>query len=244
MALGTSVKLDIMHNGNRGSPRCRQLSGDAPTWKPEIWDHPPARPREDRVDRPALAPAIVTPLYTSSLLGYTAYQSGVLLVMRAAPVVVLTPIFATLAQRGADIRYMLAGGFALSAGSLWWLHGMMTTDTTFAQLAWPLLFSGIGQSMLLARRLVEAGVRLVTITWLYVTPSGKVANVWDNHGGTPALGGLTDRHRSVIRLRVWERTSFAQIGTALGVSEDAARMLYGRALAKLRASMRSGDDSR
>jgi hypothetical protein len=40
-----------------------------------------------------------------------------------------------------------------------------------------------GESFLLARRLVEAGVRLVTITWMYFLPSGRVSNVWDNHGG-------------------------------------------------------------
>ena len=34
---------------------------------------------------------------------------------------------------------------------------------------------------MLARRLVEAGVRLVTVTWMYIFPGGRVANVWDNH---------------------------------------------------------------
>jgi hypothetical protein len=48
-----------------------------------------------------------------------------------------------------------------------------------------------GESFLLARRLVEAGVRLVTITWLYFMPTGRVANVWDNHGGTGGLGAVT-----------------------------------------------------
>ncbi|MGE3315381.1 MAG: DUF1501 domain-containing protein [Planctomycetaceae bacterium] len=39
-----------------------------------------------------------------------------------------------------------------------------------------------GESFLLARRLVQAGVRLVTISWMYIGKAGKVANVWDNHG--------------------------------------------------------------
>ncbi len=39
-----------------------------------------------------------------------------------------------------------------------------------------------GESILMARRLVEAGVRLVTISWMYIQKSGNVANVWDNHG--------------------------------------------------------------
>jgi hypothetical protein len=48
-----------------------------------------------------------------------------------------------------------------------------------------------GDCFLLSRRLVEAGVRLVTFTWLYVTRTGVISNVWDNHGGTAALGSVT-----------------------------------------------------
>jgi hypothetical protein len=47
-----------------------------------------------------------------------------------------------------------------------------------------------GESFLLARRLVEAGVRLVTINWMFFRPDGNPLNPWDNHGGTAALGGV------------------------------------------------------
>ena len=46
-----------------------------------------------------------------------------------------------------------------------------------------------GDNFLLCRRLIEAGVRLVTFTWLYVSPSGRIANVWDNHGGIGDIPG-------------------------------------------------------
>lgn len=48
-----------------------------------------------------------------------------------------------------------------------------------------------GECFLLSRRLIEAGVRLVTVTWYYICPDGNVANVWDNHGGIGSLGGLS-----------------------------------------------------
>jgi Protein of unknown function (DUF1501) len=48
-----------------------------------------------------------------------------------------------------------------------------------------------GESFLLARRLIASGVRLVTVVWSYICPDGNVANVWDNHGGTASLGGIT-----------------------------------------------------
>jgi RNA polymerase sigma-70 factor (ECF subfamily) len=57
-----------------------------------------------------------------------------------------------------------------------------------------------------------------------------------------ALCSLSERHREVIRLRIWEQLSFADIGARLESSEDAVRMLYGRALAKLREAMRPGHD--
>lgn len=46
-----------------------------------------------------------------------------------------------------------------------------------------------GEAMLLARRMVEAGVRLVTISWMYIQKDGNVANVWDNHGPFEGLSG-------------------------------------------------------
>jgi hypothetical protein len=49
-----------------------------------------------------------------------------------------------------------------------------------------------GESFLLARRLVEAGVRLITVTWMYFVPAnGRILNVWDTHGGTADLGGVS-----------------------------------------------------
>lgn len=44
-----------------------------------------------------------------------------------------------------------------------------------------------GESFLTSRRLIEAGIRLVTVNWMFITPRGKVYNVWDAHGG---LGDL------------------------------------------------------
>ncbi|MEO8494885.1 MAG: DUF1501 domain-containing protein [Planctomycetota bacterium] len=40
-----------------------------------------------------------------------------------------------------------------------------------------------GESFLTARRLVEAGIRAVTVNWMFITPAAKVYNVWDAHGG-------------------------------------------------------------
>lgn len=48
-----------------------------------------------------------------------------------------------------------------------------------------------GESLLLARRLIEAGVRLVSVVWMYIFPNGRVSNVWDNHAGYGIHGART-----------------------------------------------------
>jgi DHA2 family multidrug resistance protein len=130
------------------------------------------------------APAILTPLYASSILGYTALQSGLLLMVRALPVVVLTPVFATMAQNGFDVRYLLGGGFLATAASLTWLAFCMTANTPFSTLAWPLLISGVGQSMLLVPLIVgvlsttpaELNGKISPIITLCVQLGGSIAS--------------------------------------------------------------------
>jgi len=130
------------------------------------------------------APAIVTPLYSSLILGYTAYDSGLLLLMRAFPVVVLTPVFATMAERGTDVRYLLGAGFALTAGSLTWLSMHMTSDAPFGALGSALFVSGIGQSLILVPLIVgvlsttppELNGKISPIITLCVQLGGSVAS--------------------------------------------------------------------
>jgi RNA polymerase sigma-70 factor (ECF subfamily) len=58
-----------------------------------------------------------------------------------------------------------------------------------------------------------------------------------------ALQLLEPDERRVLVEREWDGRSFAELGSALGVSEDAARMRYGRALSRLAravAALRAG----
>jgi len=51
----------------------------------------------------------------------------------------------------------------------------------------------LGQNLLMARRLIEAGVRLVSVTaWAGTPPGEKFRNVqtWDMHGDGPGLGSI------------------------------------------------------
>ncbi len=48
-----------------------------------------------------------------------------------------------------------------------------------------------------------------------------------------ALARLPEDQQNVIRWRNWEKLTFVEIGQRLGKSEDAARMIWGRAVARL-----------
>jgi hypothetical protein len=74
--------------------------------------------------------------------------------------------------------------------------------------------SEYGESFLLARRLVEAGVRLVTVTWMYIFPSGQVSNVWDNHAGFGIHGAKTgfDLLKSPVCIPPLDRAYSALLG--------------------------------
>jgi MFS transporter, DHA2 family, multidrug resistance protein len=162
------------------------------------------------------APAIITPLYSSLILGYPAFDSGLLLMTRALPVVVLTPVFATLAERGAPVRYMLGAGFILSAVSLYWLATRMTPSTEFGALGIALFVSGIGQSLILVPLLVgilsttpaQLNGKISPIITLCVQLGGSIASaasiaIFDRRTSfhSDAIGSaMTVRHLSLSPL--------------------------------------------
>jgi hypothetical protein len=56
-----------------------------------------------------------------------------------------------------------------------------------------------GQSFLLARRLVEAGVRMVNVFWTYYGQDGCQFNLWDNHGSEKDVCGGYNRGIDMIK---------------------------------------------
>jgi RNA polymerase sigma factor (sigma-70 family) len=92
--------------------------------------------------------------------------------------------------------------------------------------------------------LMESGRRLEDVADSASSPSQAAHKNDSRKALEDALSGLSGRYRAVVHLRLWDQLSFAQIGARLSITEDAARMNYGRAIAKLRESMRPGHDSR
>lgn len=56
-----------------------------------------------------------------------------------------------------------------------------------------------GQSFLLARRMVESGVRMVNVFWTYYGKDGCQFNLWDNHGSDKDVCGGYNRGVEMIK---------------------------------------------
>jgi RNA polymerase sigma-70 factor (ECF subfamily) len=69
------------------------------------------------------------------------------------------------------------------------------------------------------------------------SPSGAAAHQEQLDGLLQALERLPAHYQQVLRWRYWEKLSYAEIGQRLGRSEDAARMLWARAVEHLQKEM-------
>jgi DHA2 family multidrug resistance protein len=98
-------------------------------------------------------PTVIFPQYTQEVLALTATLSGLLMLVRAVPPVLLTAFVARIATR-VDPRVMIATGCAMTATSLFLLAARMTTGSDFAAFPLVLLLNGTGQAIVFVPLLV------------------------------------------------------------------------------------------
>jgi MFS transporter, DHA2 family, multidrug resistance protein len=92
---------------------------------------------------------LVLPQYLQNSLDFTATLSGLTVLVRAAAIVVFTPITAALAGRGTiDPRISTAAGFILLGVSNWMLASVTTPESQFGTFVAALIVSGIGLSQI------------------------------------------------------------------------------------------------
>ena len=107
-------------------------------------------------------PVVMLPQYVQNVLGFTATMAGLLILVRAMPVLLVTPFIARLSTR-LDPRILLGLGFGFSATGFALIALNMTPQSDSGSLFVPLVISGIGQSMLL--------VPLLTSVYSAVAPA-------------------------------------------------------------------------
>lgn len=90
----------------------------------------------------------IIPLYTQSSLGWTAQQSGALMVPAALTTAFMMPLIGQLLQRGVKQQYLVALGMFIFCIYSFWGYRILTPDTGKDAFFWMLILRGFGMGML------------------------------------------------------------------------------------------------
>ncbi|MBF7090935.1 multidrug efflux MFS transporter [Flavobacterium sp. ALJ2] len=91
---------------------------------------------------------LIIPIYTQSILGWTATDAGLLLIPGSITTAFMMPIIGKLIQRGVPQGYMVGVGFFIFFLFTFMMYNNMTPDTGVEHLYWPLILRGIGLGLL------------------------------------------------------------------------------------------------
>jgi len=90
----------------------------------------------------------IIPLYTQSILGWTATDAGLLLIPSSLMTAFMMPFIGQMIQRGVKKTYMVAAGFSVFFGFTFWMYSVMTPDTGAEHFFKPLILRGVGLGLL------------------------------------------------------------------------------------------------
>jgi DHA2 family multidrug resistance protein len=90
----------------------------------------------------------VIPLFTQNSLGWTAFQSGLMLVPSSIATGLMMPIVGRAIQKGVSQKYLIAMGFSAFFGFSLWAYTVITPFTSEGDFFWMLMLRGIGLGFL------------------------------------------------------------------------------------------------
>lgn len=90
----------------------------------------------------------IIPLYTQTTLGWTAQQSGMLMVPAALTTAFMMPLIGQLLQKGIPHQLMVAAGMFTFFIFTFWGYKIMTPDTGAGDFTWMLIVRGVGMGLL------------------------------------------------------------------------------------------------
>ncbi|TWF39748.1 DHA2 family multidrug resistance protein [Chitinophaga polysaccharea] len=91
----------------------------------------------------------IIPLYTQGSLGWTATQSGMLMIPAALTTAFMMPLIGKLLERGIPQQYLVAAGMFLFFGFCFWGYKIITpADTGADAFFWMLIVRGVGMGLL------------------------------------------------------------------------------------------------
>ena len=90
----------------------------------------------------------ILPLYTQSILGWTATQAGLLFVPAAITTAFMMPFIGKLLQTGIKQQYLVSAGMLLFFFFCMWGYKILTPDTSKEAFFWMLILRGVAMGLL------------------------------------------------------------------------------------------------
>lgn len=90
----------------------------------------------------------IIPIYTQSILGWTAFQAGMFLIPSSLTTAFMMPIIGKMIQKGLPQSYMIATGFLIFFFFSFTMQNVLTADTGTEHMFWPLILRGLGLGLL------------------------------------------------------------------------------------------------
>ena len=91
---------------------------------------------------------LIIPIYTQSILGWSATDAGLLLIPGSIATAFMMPIIGNLIQKGVPQGYMVGLGFLVFFCFTFWMYNLITPDTGVENMYWALILRGVGLGLL------------------------------------------------------------------------------------------------
>ncbi len=90
---------------------------------------------------------VLLPQMLQTLMGYTAFQAGLVMSPAGIATMLEMPIIGILLSRGADARWLIATGLGVVAAASFWMSGL-NLDVAPSQVIWPRIVQTMGAGLL------------------------------------------------------------------------------------------------
>ncbi|MHB8873537.1 MAG: DHA2 family efflux MFS transporter permease subunit [Myxococcaceae bacterium] len=90
---------------------------------------------------------VLLPQMLQTLMGYTAFRSGLVMSPAGLATMLLMPIIGILLSRGADARWLIATGLVVVAVAAFWMSGL-NLEASPSQVMWPRVVQTMGAGLL------------------------------------------------------------------------------------------------
>ncbi|KAB1157620.1 MDR family MFS transporter [Flavobacterium luteum] len=91
---------------------------------------------------------LIIPIYTQSILGWSATDAGLLLIPGSITTAFLMPIVGNLIQKGVPQGYLVGIGFLIFFFFTFWMYNVITPETGVENMYWALIIRGVGLGLL------------------------------------------------------------------------------------------------